>query len=119
MGVRVPIGTLRQVGTLSTPTTTTDNDGGYTQTLTQLDPPVWRFSIEKATVRSAERHFAGTIIAQGQSILTGRFHPGMTTETKVVWVDRAEVTHTAHVLAVDDPEGAGVLTVVLVSEVVP
>lgn len=118
MAVRVPIGALRQMGTLSEPDgpPVPDGDGGYTQPYKALDPAQWRFAIEPATVRSMERHFAGTITAQASSILKGRFHPGVTTQTRIVWVDRAGVMHTADVLGVDDPEGAGVLTVVLVSE---
>jgi head-tail adaptor len=120
MAVRVPMGALRQVGTLSSPgTPVADGDGGFTQTYSSLDPAEWRFAIERATVRSVERQFAGTLIAKASYILTGRFHSGITTETRIVWVDRAGVTHTANVLAVDDTEGAGVQTVVLVSEVVP
>jgi head-tail adaptor len=120
MAVRVPIGALRQLGTLSSPgAAASDGDGGFTRTYAPLNPAAWRFAIERATVRSVERQFAGTVIAQASYILTGRFHSGITTETRIVWVDRAGVTHTSNVLAVDDTEGAGVQTVVLVSEVVP
>jgi len=110
----------RQVATLSTPgSATPDGDGGYTQTDVPLSPATWRCAIEKATVRSAEQHFASTVIAHGTYIMTGRFHSGITTKTRVVWVDRANVTHTASVLDVNDEEGAGVKTVALVVEVVP
>jgi hypothetical protein len=116
--VTVDIGAMRQVGTLSTPgTATSDGDGGFTQTYTALDPAEWRFAIEKASVRAAERHFAATITAHATYIMTGRFHAGITTQTRIVWVDRSGETHTGDVLDVDDPEGAGVQTVVLVSEV--
>jgi hypothetical protein len=119
MAVTLTLGALRQLGTLSTPgPPVPDGDGGFTQTSIPLDPPVWRFAIEKASVRSAERHFAATVIAQAAYILTGRFHPGITTQTRIAWVDRAGATHTANVLDVDDTEGAGVETVVAVSEVV-
>lgn len=120
MTVTITIGELRQVGTLSAPgTPTPDGDGGFTQTYTPLDPAEWRFAIEKASVRAAERHFAATVTAHASYIMTGRFHAGITTQTRIVWVDRAGETHTGNVLDVDDPEGAGVQTVVLVSEVVP
>jgi len=118
--VTVDIGAMRQTGTLSNPgTPVPDGDGGFTQTYTALDPAEWRFAIEKASVRSAERHFAATVTAHASYIMTGRFHPDITTETRIVWVDRAGTTHTGNVLDVDDPEGSGVLTIALVSEVVP
>lgn len=120
MSVTLVLGELRQSGTLSNPgQASTDGDGGYTQTYTPLSPADWRFAIEKATVRSAERHFAATVIAHATHILTGRFHSGITTKTRVVWVDYAGATHTANVLDVDDTEGLGVETVALVAEVVP
>jgi len=95
-----------------------NTDGGFTQMYTPLDPPEWRFAIEAASVRASERQFSGTVIAQASYILSGRFHPGITTDTRIVWVDRAGETHTANVLDVNDTEGAGVETVALVSEVV-
>jgi len=119
MTVTLDIGKLRQVVTLANPRDVTV-DGDTTQVYdVALDPPTWRAAIEKASVRAAERAFGATVIAQATNILTGRFHPGITTETRLTWVDRANVTHTANVLDVADPEGAGVATVVLVVEVVP
>lgn len=119
MGVTVAIGTLRQVVTLSNPgTPVPDGDGGFTQTYSPLDPAEWRCAIEKASARASERHFAATVTAHASYILRGRFHSGITTQTRMVWVDRAGETHTANVLDVDDTEGAGVETVALVSEVV-
>jgi head-tail adaptor len=119
MAVTIAIGSLRQVGTLSAPSASVpDGDGGFTQTWTPLDPAEWRFAIQVASVRAAERLFAGTVTAHASYIFTGRFHPGITTKTRIVWVDRSGESHTGEVLDVDDPEGAGVQTVVLVSEIV-
>lgn len=115
----VAAGRLRQVVTLATPgTPVADGDGGWTQTDTPPDPAVWRCAIEGASVRAMERAFSGTVIAQASHILTGRYHPGITTETRMTWVDRSGATHHANVLAVDDTAGAGIQTVALVSEVV-
>lgn len=119
MSVTVDIGRLRQVGALTTVgTPVPDGDGGYTQPSTALNPATWRFSLEKATVRSAERHFAATVIAQATHLMRGRFHPGIDTKTVIVWVDRNGDSHTANVIDVDDTEGAGVETVVAAAEVV-
>lgn len=118
MTVMVNTGTYRQVVTLSAPgTPAADGDGGYTQAYTLLSPPEWRCAIEKATVSNGERHFASTVIAQATHIFTGRFHAGISTQTRMVWVDRAGDTHTANVIDVEDPEGAGVLTVAAATEV--
>jgi Phage head-tail joining protein len=119
MTVSLVVGELRQVVALSAPgAAVPDGDGGFTQLYTPLDPPIWRCAIEKASVRASERLFAGAVIAQATYILTGRFHPGISTKTRAVWVDRAGQMHTTDVLDVNDTEGAGVETVALVSEVV-
>lgn len=128
MAVTLVLGSLRQVATLSAPTVATsppgpgvtaDGDGGFTEDYQPLDPPTWRCAIEKASARASERRFAGTVTAHATHILTGRFHAGITTQTRVAWTDRAGTEHIANVLDVDDSEGAGVESVVLVSEVAP
>lgn len=119
MAVIVDIGRLRQVVTLSNPgAPVPDGDGGFTSTYTPLDPAEWRCGIEKASAKLSERHFAATVTAHATYVMTGRFHAGITTKTRMVWVDRAGETHTGNVLDVEDTEGAGVETVALVSEVV-
>jgi head-tail adaptor len=119
MAVSIVIGELRQVVTLSNPgTPVADGDGDATLTYTPLDPDEWRCAIEKASVRAAERHFSGTVTAHGTYIMRGRYHPDITTQTRMVWTDRSGAEHTGNVLDVDDTEGAGVETVALVSEIV-
>lgn len=119
MSVTIVIGELRQVVTLSNPgTPVPDGDGGFTQVYVPLDPPEWRCAIQKATVRSAEQHFASTVIAHATHIVNGRYHPGIDTQTRMVWTDRSGAVHTANVIDVDDTEGAGVETVAAISEVV-
>jgi head-tail adaptor len=118
MTVTINIGKCRQVVTLSTPgVPVSDGDGGYTQTQVPLDPEEWRCAIESASAASAERSFSATVIAQASHVLTGRFHSGITTSTRMVWTDRAGLSHLANVIGVEDVEGAGVVTMVLVSEV--
>lgn len=125
MSVTIVIGELRQEATLSTPgAPIPDGDGGFTQTYVPLVigdeyPAEWRCAIEVASVRAAERHFAATITAHATHIVSGRYHPGITTLTRMVWTDRFGAVHTGNVLDVDDTEGAGVETVALVSEIVP
>lgn len=118
VSVRTDVNAYRQTATLATVgTPVADGDGGWTQPLIALDPADWRCAIEAASVSSAERSFADTVIAQASYIMRGRFHSGITTKTQVQWTDRAGAVHTANVIDVDDPEGAGVETVIAVVEV--
>lgn len=120
MSVTLVIGELRTVCTLSTPgATVPDGDGGFTQASVALDPPIWRCAIEKASARASEKKFAATVTAHATYIMSGRYHPGITTQTIVTWTDRGGSVHVANVLDVDDTEGAGVETVIAVSEIAP
>lgn len=119
MSVTLVLGELRQTATLTGPgTATPDGDGGYTYTYAALNPSEWRCSIEKASAKLAERIFAATVIAHATHILTGRYHSGITSKTRITWVDRAGISHVGNVLDYTDTEGAGVESVVLVSEII-
>ena len=118
MAVTIDIGAMRQVVTLSAPgVPMPDGDGGYSQSYTALNPSEWRCAIEAASVRASERIFGATVTAHASYILTGRYHSGISTQTRLVWTDRSGLSHVANVLDVVDTEGAGVETIVLVSEV--
>ena len=119
MAVTVVIGDLRQSVKLSGPAgpPVPDGDGGFTQPYAPLSPPIWRCRIQKATLALAEKHFAQAVIGRATHIVDGRFHPQIDFSTQLTWVDRAGVTHVGSVIDVDDTEGAGVETVVLVTEV--
>jgi len=120
VAVVIDIGSLRQSVTLWSPSApVADGDGGFVpQTYTPLDPPSWRCAIGPAAASTDEHHFADTVIAQASYVLTGRYHAGIGVGMRTVWTDRGGVVHTANVIGVVDPEGAGVQTVVLVAEVV-
>lgn len=118
--VAINIGLLRQEATLSAPgAVSPDGDGDYQRDFAALSPATWRCAIDRASVSPAKRQFSDTVIAQATHILRGRFHGGITMTTRVSWVDRAGTTHTANVLDVADTEGAGVETVILVTEIAP
>ena len=120
MTVTIDIGKLRQVVTLTAPGgVSPDGDGNYIQVLSALSPATWRCAIESAGATSAERQFASTIVAIATHVFRGRFHAGITTQTRLAWVDRAGVAHTANALGVIDTEGAGEETVVLAAELKP
>jgi SPP1 family predicted phage head-tail adaptor len=65
-----------------------DGEGGYTETFAPLDPPAWDCSIQAATVRDLERQIAGTIQATATHLVRGRYHPGITTETRLLFEGR-------------------------------
>jgi len=112
------IGAMRNLVTVDNPgAAVSDGDGGFMLTYVAANPPEWWAAIDRAGVAASERLFAGTVLTHGTYILRGRFHEEMTTESRVTWVDRANVTHVANVLDVTDPEGAGEETIILVSEV--
>lgn len=120
MSVSITIGSLRQCATLSNPGPPVPNgDGSYTQSYVPLDPPTWRCAIEKTSVGQSEKAFASTVIAHATYIFSGRFRTDLSAmlPTRLEWTDRYGVHHVGNVLDVNDTEGAGVETVVLVSEV--
>jgi hypothetical protein len=121
MGIALHLGALRQVVTLSQPgSPVPDGDGGFTHPYTPLDPVTWRCAIAPPkTPRPSETTAAGTVTAHATHVLTGRFHPGITSQTRFVWTDTAGAVHTADALDVDDTEGLGIETVALVTEIAP
>jgi hypothetical protein len=60
-----------------------DGEGGWTETPVPLDPPRWYCQIRPATVRDLESLTVSTIVAQATYVLTGPYHPGITTQTTI------------------------------------
>lgn len=84
------IGSHRHVVTLANPAAAVaDGDGAYTQAFVALEPATWRCAIAPATARNLERLVAGTVIATATHLLTGRYHSGITTKTKVTFKSRS------------------------------
>jgi hypothetical protein len=114
------VGTYRQVVTVTTRgAAVPDGDGGYVQAETIEQPTPWRCAIEKVALRLAERAVAGSLLSRATHQLVGRWHPTLTTQSRISWQDRAGVTHLADVIDVDDVEGAGIQTQALVVEILP
>jgi head-tail adaptor len=92
------IGQYRHRVTLEAPSTSVpDGDGGYTTTYAPLDPPEWDCAIESVSARDleaiGERPGAGTVTTQASHAVTGRYHPGITTATRIGFNGRVfEVT---------------------------
>jgi len=108
------IGAARHLVTLQHPTPTPDGDGGFTDVYTPLTPPTWHAQIRPAGVRDMERVTSGTVASMATHVLSGRFHPGVTTKTRVVHGARA-----FSVLYVGTPEERGIGMELLVAEQVP
>jgi head-tail adaptor len=65
-----------------------DGDGGWTTTYGDLDPAQWYVSIEPATARDLERVAAGTILSTATHIVKGRYHPGVTLQSRMIFQGR-------------------------------
>ena len=83
------IGTYRHRVTLEAPgEPVPDPDGGWLEVFTPLVPPTWDCSIQQAAARTLEAIGAGSVIAQATHVLRGRYHPGITTQTRVTFEGR-------------------------------
>src|SRR5262245_60207104 len=108
------VGALRNRIVLENPgTPTDDNDGGFTQTWTELLPSPVSASIVPASSRELERVGAGTVISTATHIVTMRHHPDVTTETRITFGERL-----FHVIGVTNPDERNLQTVALAVEVV-
>ena len=82
-------GTLRHVVTFQNPgAAVPDGDGGWTQAWTDLTPAEWRVSIAPATARDLERVAAGTVLSTASHLIRGRYHSGITTQTRMIFDGR-------------------------------
>jgi Phage head-tail joining protein len=88
-----------------------DGEGGWTEELRPLDPPIWRCSLEPATVRDLEAQTAGTIVAAADHILEGDYHPGISTESEIRYGSR-----TFYVSGVQNPAEQNIDTIVFAQE---
>jgi len=91
-----------------------DGDGGFTQTWTDLVPPALYVKIAPATAREVERLAAGTVLATATHIVTGPYHAGVTTKTRIVFNGRV-----FSVTGVANPDERNVETIAICAEVVP
>lgn len=90
-----------------------DADGGFTQTWSDAVPAYWPCSIDPATTRDLERVAAGTILATASHVVKGRYHPQITTQTRLMFGTRE-----FHVTGVSNPQERNIQTVALCEEVV-
>lgn len=78
------IGANRNRVTLETASAPVRTGGGYTETFTPLDPPVWDCAILPAPAGDQDRLVASAAVQTTAVMLVrGRYHPGITTETRI------------------------------------
>jgi len=65
-----------------------DGEGGYTETWVPLSPSTWYVRIRPATARDVESVLAGTVITHLSHMVHGRFHPGVTTKSRMQFEGR-------------------------------
>lgn len=108
------IGRFRHQVTWQNPTLTDDGDGGTTVAWANLAPSQSRVSIVPATAQSLERTAGGAaVISSATHIVTGRYHAGVTTKTRIVFGSR-----TFQVVSVANIEERSRKMVLLCQEVV-
>jgi head-tail adaptor len=91
-----------------------DGHGGFVQAWTDLAPPALFVKIESATGQALERvKAAGAILAQASHIVTGPFHPQVTSQTRILFNGR-----TFAVLGVITPAERAVELAMICAEVV-
>lgn len=110
----IPIAQRRHLVLLQNPgPSVPDGEGGYTQTWTDLIPPTLYVQIVAATARDLERVAAGTVLSTATHIVTGPYHPDVTTQTRILFADRI-----FNVTGVSDPEERQIEMVLVCVEVV-
>jgi len=85
-----PIGGYRHLVTLENPSgKTPDGEGGYTQTWAPCVPPTMHAAIDVAGAGDQERLTSGTVISQATHVLRMRYHPELSTQTRLTFHGRA------------------------------
>ena len=91
-----------------------DGLGGYTEVWAPLTPAQWFCAIAPAATRVVERLTAGMIQATATHLVTGDFHPGITTETRLI----TEEGQTLQVQTVTDVQARRETLILVCAEVV-
>ena len=110
------IGSYRHRVTLDEPGPVVgDPDGGWVASWVPLDPSAWDCAIEMppARPRDMESIGGGTILAQATHLLKGRYHKGITTQTRVTYKGR-----TMNVIYVANRDERDIESVLLCAEVI-
>jgi head-tail adaptor len=112
------IGDWRYVVALEAPTPVADGDGGYRDTWAPLTPGQLDCSIRSAGPRDLERPMAGTVGATASHVLVGRYHPGITTKTRIRYNDPVRGPRLFSVVYVENVAERGDVMTLLCAEVI-
>lgn len=65
-----------------------DGEGGTVPSWTDLTPPALSVKIAPATAANLERVTSGTVLATATHVITGPYHPQVTTQTRILFNGR-------------------------------
>lgn len=121
---RLIAGDLRHLVSLDNPTSGTPTSEGTAQTWAPLSPGEMWASIDPATARELERVVAGAVQSTATHLITIRYHPQVTTQTRVTKGPRAaddsleEGSLEFHVTGVQNPELRNEMLILVCEQVV-
>jgi head-tail adaptor len=108
------VGRYRHVVRLESPgDPVPDGDGGYTESWAPLNPATWACMIRPANARDLETIGAGTVLSQATHVVEGRYHAGITTETRLIRDGRV-----LNVIYVGNRAERGITTDLICAEVI-
>src|SRR5262252_1827511 len=103
MRVAVDASQLTKVITLTAPQMVADGQGGYTEQLVPLSPPIDYAAIEPATGDSGELPMAGTVLAALSHRVGLRWRSDVDLHTQITFVDWARRTRRLWVRNLQNP----------------
>jgi head-tail adaptor len=116
----IPSGQRTKVVTLENPgAPVPDGAGGYTETWAALNPPTAWVALDALASADMERLTADTIVASGTHQVTLPYHPGVTVETRLTYVDPDRGPRVFQVLGLRDPNEARRELVLVAAETRP
>ena len=96
-----------------------DGAGGYTETWAPLDPPAAWVALDQLSGADLERHTADTIVTSATHSITLPYHPGVTVQTRVTYVDPDRGWRVFQVVGLQDPGEARRELVLVAAETLP
>lgn len=83
------IGTYRHAATFQTQgPAVPDGDGGFMPSWVPLGPSPWWVSVAPLSAHDLERTAPGTVISTATHIVRGRYLPGVSVSTRMLWNGR-------------------------------
>lgn len=96
-----------------------DGEGGWTEVWTDLVPPQLFGWVRPTTASDMERLGSNTVTAAATLVVTLPFHPGLTSQTRLLVENGARPVRTLAVLGYANPDSRDTELEVFCSEVLP